>query len=298
MRERAASDAELIRRQAAGAVRNLVRPGAYLGLAREALAGAGHVLAYPLGIVPLGLVPAPRLSTRPGPVPPVHPLQPLQPVPPTAPRNGHPQQGTPVLLVHGYFHNRSAFLALSRSLRRTGLLSVHTFDYNPMLNSMGQLAAQLAVEVQRVLAATGAECCMIVGHSMGGLVARSYVQDLGGQDTVDTVITLGTPHRGTYTSYLGPGRALAELRPGSPYLQGLEQTARPSAVRWIAYSSDLDVMITPSVNAELAHPALRATNIRLDDTGHLSLLVTGRVLRGVTAQLLQRHRDRLQPVPA
>src|SRR5680860_1516453 len=257
MRERAASDAELIRRQAAGAVRNLVRPGAYLGLAREALAGAGHVLAYPLG-----LVPAPQLPTRAGSVPPVQPVQPVQQ---NAPSNGHPQPAcTPVLLVHGYFHNRSAFLALSRSLRRTGLLSVHTFDYNPMLNSMGQLAAQLAVEVQRVLAATGAECCMIVGHSMGGLVARSYVQDLGGQDTVDTVITLGTPHRGTYTSYLGPGRALAELRPGSPYLQGLEQTARPSAVRWIAYSSDLDVMITPSVSAELSHPALRATNIRLE----------------------------------
>jgi pimeloyl-ACP methyl ester carboxylesterase len=35
-----------------------------------------------------------------------------------------------------------------------------------------------------------------VGHSMGGLVARYYVDVLGGHEVTSKVITLGTPHRG------------------------------------------------------------------------------------------------------
>ena len=37
---------------------------------------------------------------------------------------------------------------------------------------------------------------VFIGHSMGGLVARYYVDVLGGHEITDKVITLGTPHRG------------------------------------------------------------------------------------------------------
>lgn len=37
---------------------------------------------------------------------------------------------------------------------------------------------------------------IFVGHSMGGLVARYYVDVLGGHEVTRKVITLGTPHRG------------------------------------------------------------------------------------------------------
>jgi pimeloyl-ACP methyl ester carboxylesterase len=37
---------------------------------------------------------------------------------------------------------------------------------------------------------------IFIGHSMGGLVARYYVDVLGNQDITRKVITLGTPHRG------------------------------------------------------------------------------------------------------
>jgi pimeloyl-ACP methyl ester carboxylesterase len=37
----------------------------------------------------------------------------------------------------------------------------------------------------------------IVAHSMGGLVARIYVQQLGGAGRVNRVVTLGTPHLGS-----------------------------------------------------------------------------------------------------
>ena len=37
----------------------------------------------------------------------------------------------------------------------------------------------------------------IIGHSMGGIVARIYVQHLDGHQKVHSLVTLGTPHRGS-----------------------------------------------------------------------------------------------------
>ena len=42
----------------------------------------------------------------------------------------------------------------------------------------------------------------IVAHSMGGLVARAYIQSFDYDDDVDQVIFLGTPHRGSPKDYL------------------------------------------------------------------------------------------------
>ena len=63
-------------------------------------------------------------------------------------------------------------------------------------------------------------------------------------------------------------------------------------MRWIAYWSDLDVFVTPTANARLDHPAVQAHNVRVRDTGHLSLLASGFVLRDVLAHLTnpQLHR--------
>lgn len=252
--------------------RTLLRPRTYLGTARELAIGAFSVATYPLGVT-----------------------QPVQPEPiPYLPKRLEARSlvtlspeiaWTPIVLVHGYFHNRSAFLAMSRTLRRAGFSYVHTMNYNPLSAGMPALAERLGEEVQRVLDATGAEQVQIVGHSMGGIVARDYVQSFGGDEHVDTVITLGSPHRGTHAARLGMGPAVKELTPGSAFLRRLEEGARPSGVRWISYYSDLDAMVLPSSSAKLVHPALKAVNIKTRDTGHLSLLVSGEILRGIVAHL-------------
>lgn len=257
----------LLQRQAGAAMRALLRPRSYLGVVREALLGGVHLAAYPLGLLPAaGLTSARRVPT---------------PAPAELPEPTRP----PVILIHGYFHNHSAFLVMSRALRCAGFDHLHTVDYNPVLADLNELAERLAQEVQRMLARTGARRCVLIGHSMGGLVARHYVQLLGGDEHVDTVVTLGAPHRGTYSSYLGIGPAAAQLRPGSAYLRMLDDSARPSSVRWVAFYSDLDFMVTPAVSAKLVHPALAATNVRVRDTGHLSMLLSREVLAAVVAQL-------------
>ncbi len=270
-------DAALVRRQAAIALRSLVRPGTYIGAVREVALTAVHAAAYPMGVARDG-----HRRTTPFTPPPGAEVAVAD----------HDTAGMPIILVHGYVHNRSAFLGMSRALRKRGFRHIHAFDYNPLAYDIPEIAGMLAAEVERVLAVSGADRCMLVGHSMGGVIARYYVQQLGGHDLVDTVITLGAPHRGTYAAYLGVGRAVAQIRPGTTLLRKLQETSRPSDVRWVALYSDLDALVVPAVNAKLTHPALRATNIKLADLGHLSLLLSGEVLRTVVAHLADRTLNR------
>ena len=266
------------------AARFACRPRAWAGTAREVALCGFNAVTYPLGVRP-GTPSWERTAAKESHAASVRLL--LDPA----------LAKTPVLLVHGYAHNRSGFLSMSRQLKRAGFRYVDGFNYNALTDGIPEAAARLGAEVERVLAATGASRVMLVGHSMGGMVARYYVQELGGEDTVDTVVTLGAPHQGTYASYIGLGRAAAQLRPGSSLLQELDAGARPGPVRWIAYWSDLDLFVTPVSNGRLDHPALAAHNVRVRDTGHLSLLASGWVLRDIVTHLTDPWLHRRSDLP-
>lgn len=264
-----------LRRQARAAVKTLLRPATYAGAAREVALTGVHAALYPLGIVGAQPKAEPDGANT---AAPTHPA--LRDDPDTA--------DIPVVLVHGYVHNRSAFTVLSHQLRRAGFRYVHGLNYNPLRSDIAEIAGMLAIEVDRVREVTGSPRVMLVGHSMGGIVARYYTQELAAPETVDTVITLASPHRGTYTTYLAPGPAARDLQPGSRLIRRLKESARPSATRWIAYWSDLDFFVTPTEHAKIVHPALDATNRRLSTTGHLSVLMSREVTSGVVDQLAQR----------
>ncbi len=272
-------DLSHLRRQAAVALRSLLRPGTYIGTVRELALTAVHAAAYPMGMAR----DANRRST------------PLGQDLPDAVTDSE-TANMPIILVHGWIHNRSAFLGINRVLRKAGFRHIHAFDYNPLTYDIPEIAGMLAAEVDRVRSISGADKVMIVGHSMGGVVSRYYVQQLGGHDTVDTVISLGSPHRGTYAAYLAPGSSGPQMRPGHTLMRKLEETARPSDVRWIAVYSDLDMLIVPGVSAKLVHPALRAHNVKVDDLGHLSLLLSGEVMRTVVEHLSDRTLNRPEPL--
>src|SRR5206468_2476036 len=87
---------------------------------------------------------------------------------------------TPVLLIHGFGHNRSAWMVLERHLRQAGFTSVHGFNYNPFVHDVPQIAARLKERVELLRAVTGADKVHLVGHSLGGIVIRWFVQELGG----------------------------------------------------------------------------------------------------------------------
>jgi len=197
-----------------------------------------------------------------------------------------PDRHSPVILIHGYGHNHSGWWVMKKHLHDGGFPVVESFDYSPLNEDIPATARRLAAQVEALRRRTGSAQVHLIGHSLGGLLARWYVQELDGAAAVDTVVTLGTPHEGTFAAYAAPGRTAAQLRPNSWIVERLNETARRArSVRWIAFYSNVDYMIQPSRSARITHPDLDAVNILAKDLGHVSLILSPRVARTVVAQL-------------
>ncbi|HUR52089.1 MAG TPA: alpha/beta fold hydrolase, partial [Mycobacteriales bacterium] len=177
--------------------------------------------------------------------------------------------GTPIILVHGLVDNGSIFVTLRRSLRRRGFGRVITLDYSPLSQDLRQVARRLGELVERTCAETGYERVHVVGHSLGGLVARYYVQRLGGDARVHTLCTLGSPHSGTLAAHLLPSRLVKQLRPSSDVMAELAEPVSGLQTRFVAFWSDLDELVVPKRSARLEHPDLLARNVLLRGVGHM-----------------------------
>ena len=193
--------------------------------------------------------------------------------------------GTPIILVHGIVDNRSVFALLRRGLRRRGFGRIVNVNYSSFSGDIRLLAERLGEIVEQVCEETGFERDHVVGHSMGGLVARYYVQRLGGDERVHTLVTLGSPHQGTIPAYALPHPLVRQLRPGSDVLRELTAPSPGCRTRFVAVWSDLDQMIVPKRAATIVHPDLSARNVFLRGIGHLSLPVDGRVVHEICRTL-------------
>ena len=77
----------------------------------------------------------------------------------------------------------------------------------------------------------GTDRVIVVAHSMGGLVARRYLQ-LFGAEHVEALIMIGTPNRGIETAVatlcpvIGASKECEEMRAGSSYLAKLNDPDR------------------------------------------------------------------------
>jgi pimeloyl-ACP methyl ester carboxylesterase len=196
------------------------------------------------------------------------------------PLPGHAEGPRPVIVVHGYAMNRANFLPLAVRLRRAGLGPVLGFEYWT-LGKTASAARRLADYVEEVRAATGAEQVDVIGHSMGGVVGRYFVQLGGGDGVVRNLVTLGSPHAGTDVSAIGIGRPTKELFFGSTLLERLRTAPRPACTRMTVIWSRADALV-PGARQARIHGA---EEIVYDDLGHLSLLASRRVAAEVVARL-------------
>ena len=260
-------------------LRSLISPAALSGGLTELAWVGAHALLYPLGTRTEQL----RLDGRyrPGAQPPA-----VRALFADDPLAAH----IPVVLVHGLVDNRSVFTVMRRALRRRGFAQVCTWNYSPLQRDVESAAEALGRHIERVCRETGHERVHVVGHSLGGLVARYLVQRLGGDARVEPLVTLGTPHGGTLWAHVLPTPLVRQLRPGSPLI---EELAQPSSCRTriTAVYSDLDQVVVPSASGRCDHPDLQARNVLLRGVGHMSLPIHRGVVDEVAATLAGlRHR--------
>lgn len=190
---------------------------------------------------------------------------------------------TPVLLLHGVLCNAGVWCGFRKHLAARGLAPVYTLSYGPPLASIEVFAAQVARKIDYIHRATGASRVAIVGHSMGGLVARAYLRRYGAE-SVSSLITFGAPHHGSVHAFLFPGACLVQLRPGNEWLEELNRAEDVEPpVPMISIWSWHDSMVAPQTSGRLHG----ARNIELIGVGHNALLNDEHV-RTLVADELER----------
>jgi triacylglycerol lipase len=198
---------------------------------------------------------------------------------------------TPVLLVHGYGANKSNWFFVERSLRNAGFGVIHALNYNPVRADVPRLAAACTERARDLMAHTGADRVHLVGHSLGGVVARYAVQ-VAGLEQAATCVTVASPHRGVPLARFARRGTGAQLAPGSAVLGRLSSSARPTRTRFVAYYSNLDLLV-PGRRAMITETQLRPRNILIKDEGHCSIMLSRRLADSIATELLTSERSPL-----
>lgn len=185
----------------------------------------------------------------------------------------------PVLLVHGYGCNRGSWWWMRSRLEKIGL-RVATVNLEPLYGSIDDYVEPLRKRIEALCAETGAPQVSLVGHSMGGLACRAYLEQHG-EARVARLITLGTPHHGTRLARYGLGRNARQMEPGSPWLQALNQAGLPEGLAAIALYSVHDNFVMPQDLQYLEN----ADNRPLVGIAHLEMLFSAHIETALVAAL-------------
>jgi pimeloyl-ACP methyl ester carboxylesterase len=150
-----------------------------------------------------------------------------------------------VVFIHGIFASAGVFRPMTQGLVEKTGAKVASFTHAPGA-SIDRIARRLAELVERV----PARCRVhLVGHSLGGLVARYYVQELGGHARVAQTISLGAPFGGTERAHPFPFLVGRELARSSRLLARLRERAHEHDVPHTSIVGEGDLVVVPAESA-------------------------------------------------
>jgi len=200
------------------------------------------------------------------------------------PAPGAGSSSPPVILIHGLYHNASAWIRLRGALRRAGYDRTYAFTYNSLRPDFQEICGQLERWIREISRAFPGEGIILVGHSMGGLLAKAYAaRDNGFQGPqVKALITLGTPYGGSKAVVFGIGRLARSLACGSALIHELEGRQVPPEVSSIAFHSPVDNMVLP---AESLTPPSGWRDELTDPICHVAMLYHGPTIKRVLNQM-------------
>jgi triacylglycerol lipase len=186
----------------------------------------------------------------------------------------------PVLLVHGYMCNRGIWWWIAKRLKAAGL-AIATVNLEPPGGDIDDFAEQLHARIEALCAETQSAQIALVCHSMGGLVARAYLRRHRGA-RIARLVTLGSPHHGTWIAYYGVGENARQMEPDSAWIRDLAQSepGAPTLSVW----SPVDNFVAPQDSSRLAGARERT----VPALGHLAMLFSPLVLEILLNELAHR----------
>jgi triacylglycerol lipase len=179
------------------------------------------------------------------------------------------------VLVHGSLATAGAWHPLRKRLEALGV-HVVTFTYGP-----GFAVRDIAAQIAAVLTPIGAKARVhLVGHSLGGLAVRWYVQELPADERVVQTITVAAPFAGARGARFYPWPAGRDMQRGSDVLERLATSALRPGVRHLSILGAADT----AVASDTVFPV--GERVVIADAGHNALLfdeaVVDRIVREIS----------------
>jgi triacylglycerol lipase len=179
--------------------------------------------------------------------------------------NAHGRRG--VVFVHGFVCNRGLWNPWMTRLRVAGVPFV-AVNLEPVFGSIEHYPATIETAVLQIEAATGL-APVIVAHSMGGLAVRAWLDVHEADARVHRVVTIGTPHHGTWLARFAFLPNALQMRIGNPWLARMaarEPLARYA--RFTCFYGHCDNIVFPPSTATLPG----ADNRHISATAHVHMV--------------------------
>jgi triacylglycerol lipase len=155
-----------------------------------------------------------------------------------------------VVLVHGYVCNRGLWNPMMVNLRARGVPFV-AVNLEPVFGSIDAYVGIIDAAVRRMSSATGL-APVIVAHSMGGLAVRAWQASSESEVRPHRVVTIGSPHAGTFLARFGHTPNAQQMRLGHAWQRHLRSHEPPERFgQFTCFYGHCDNIVFPASTATL-----------------------------------------------
>lgn len=171
-----------------------------------------------------------------------------------------------VVLVHGFACNRGLWNPWMRRLQALRVPFV-AVNLEPVAGSIDDYPPAIDAAIRQIQSHTSLTP-VLVGHSMGGLAIRAWLRYFNADARVHRIVTIASPHHGTWLARFGHTRNGRQMRLASAWLADL-QAAEPTSryARFTCFYGHCDNIVFPAQTATLPG----AENIHVAATAHVQM---------------------------
>ncbi len=200
------------------------------------------------------------------------------------PGPGAAKGGPTVVLIHGIYHNASAWAYYRWRLKRKGYSRIYAFSFGSWKTTFEDVYEKFEAWMRRVERECPGEDMVMVGHSLGGLLAKTYADrmDEAHASLVRRVITLGTPFMGSKMAVLGFGALAKSLQYQGTLVRELGKYRPSTQLPCVAFCSPVDNMVLPT---ESLLPPAGWKQEQTIPMGHTAVLYHGPTFKRVLSYL-------------
>jgi triacylglycerol lipase len=186
-----------------------------------------------------------------------------------------------IILLHGFLCNQRIWTKFERLLEQNA--AVVAVNVDPLFWNIENSVKQLAEHLRHIKESHPSNRIFIVGHSMGGVLARVFARRNPG--LIAGILSIGSPHHGTEISVTVGGHQHGPVTPRTKWLRVFNEAAKNNKTddSVICVWSDCDNIVFPQTSSCLH----RGHDHLLPGLGHLSLLTDGRAIAVIAALIKQ-----------